>query len=185
MFEKFYPKEYLSSAYCIDYEYFYSSGYRGILFDIDNTLVKHDAPADERSIELFDKLRAMGFSTCLISNNYDKRTAPFAEAVSSSFLSRCHKPSPEGYLKACEIMGTDSTNTLMVGDQVFTDIWGANNAGIYSVLTKPIDKDPLFKIKLKRVGEKIVLLFYKGYSRRHKNTEVLHIRDCNNQKRIN
>ncbi|RAZ94279.1 YqeG family HAD IIIA-type phosphatase, partial [Klebsiella oxytoca] len=66
MLESFYPDQYMSSAYCIDFQSFYDAGYRGIIFDIDNTLVPHGAPADARSIALFERLRAIGFESVLL-----------------------------------------------------------------------------------------------------------------------
>lgn len=65
MFRSFFPDEYLDSAYVIDYEKLYREGYRGLLFDIDNTIVPHGAPADERARKLFEKLRGSGFDTVL------------------------------------------------------------------------------------------------------------------------
>ena len=65
------------------------------------------------------------------------------------------------YIKAMDIMGTDRNNTFFVGDQLFTDVWGANRAGIMSVLVKPIDKHEEIQIILKRRLEWIVLFFYK------------------------
>ena len=59
MFERFFPDEYLDSAYAVNYKKLYQEGYRGLLFDVDNTLVPHGAPADERAIQLFKKLRDM------------------------------------------------------------------------------------------------------------------------------
>ena len=81
MFERFFPDEYLDSAYAVDYEKLYQQGYRGVLFDIDNTLVPHGAPADKRARELFQKLKKLGFSCCLVSNNKKKRVEPFAREV--------------------------------------------------------------------------------------------------------
>ena len=60
IFNKFYPVEISDSAYKIDYQKYYDEGYRGILFDIDNTLVPHGAPADNKAIKLFKKLREIG-----------------------------------------------------------------------------------------------------------------------------
>ena len=76
----FYPDEWLDSAYDIPYEQFYQKGMRGIIFDIDNTLVPHGAPADEQAVQLFERLRAIGFHTCLLSNNKEARVAPKTEA---------------------------------------------------------------------------------------------------------
>lgn len=93
MFKIFYPKECADSTYQIDFKSLYARGYRGVLFDIDNTLVPHGSPADERAVELFAKLRKMGFHTCLISNNKEPRVKPFAEAVDSPYIYDAHKPS--------------------------------------------------------------------------------------------
>ena len=65
MFRSFFPDEYLDSAYVIDYEKLYREGYRGLLFDIDNTIVPHGAPADERARKLFEKQGGSGFDTVL------------------------------------------------------------------------------------------------------------------------
>ncbi len=76
MFERFFPDEYLDSAYVVNYKKLYQEGYRGLLFDVDNTLVPHGAPADERAIQLFKELRDIGFSCCLVSNNKKKELHP-------------------------------------------------------------------------------------------------------------
>lgn len=86
MLEMFYPDEYLDSTYNIDFEEWYQRGYRGILFDIDNTLVPHGAPADDRAKVLFERLRSIGFQCCLISNNQLPRVKPFADEVGAMFL---------------------------------------------------------------------------------------------------
>ena len=69
MLQKFYPGEYVDSTYQIDFDKLYKEGYRGVIFDIDNTLVPHGAPADERAIKLFAHLKELGFSCMLLSNN--------------------------------------------------------------------------------------------------------------------
>ncbi|MGN0316631.1 MAG: YqeG family HAD IIIA-type phosphatase [Lachnospira sp.] len=166
MLRRFYPDDYITSAYDIDYEGLYKQGYRGIVFDIDNTLVEHGAPVTERAKKLFDRLRTIGYETCIISNNRESRVKPLADEVSSLYVSKAGKPSPVNYLKAMKLMKTDTRNTFFVGDQLFTDVWGANRAGIMSILVKPIDKHEEIQIILKRRLEWIVLLFYKRYKRK-------------------
>ena len=73
MFERFFPDEYVVSTYVIPFERLYEEGYRGVIFDIDNTLVPHGAPADDRAKKLFRRLKEIGFSSCLISNNQEER----------------------------------------------------------------------------------------------------------------
>lgn len=160
MFEMFYPDEEVESSYVIDYEILYKAGYRGVIFDIDNTLVPHGAPADERAVALFDRLRDMGMQTMLLSNNKEPRVKMFADAVGSPYIHKAGKPGREGYMKAMEEMQTTSDSTLFVGDQLFTDIWGAKKAGMITFLVKPIHPKEEIQIVLKRYLEKIVLYFY-------------------------
>lgn len=155
-----FPDEYLDSAYEINYEAFYKKGMRGVIFDIDNTLVPHGAPADERAVRLFKKLHGMGFETMVLSNNKEPRVKSFAEAVETEYLYKAGKPKRRGYRQAMERMGTDERTTLFVGDQLFTDVWGARRSGIYAVLVKPIHPKEEIQIVLKRYLEKVVLYFY-------------------------
>lgn len=161
MLRTFYPDDYIASTYVIPFEELYKKGYRGLIFDIDNTLVPHGAPADERAIALFERLRNIGFDTCLISNNQQPRVQPFADKVRSKYVFDAHKPSTKNYKKAMELMKTEKDNTLFVGDQLFTDVWGAKRTGIKSILVKPIHPKEEIQIVLKRYLEKIVLFFYK------------------------
>ena len=161
MLERFFPDEYVDSAYGIPFEELYRKGYRGIIFDVDNTLVPHGAPADARSISLFERLRAMGFSTFILSNNKEPRVAPFAGQVKSSYIFKGGKPSVKGYERAMEVMGTGRENTLFIGDQLFTDVWGARRTGLYSILTKPMDPHEEIQIVFKRYLEAVVLRAYK------------------------
>lgn len=160
MLKMFYPDQYLDSTYKIDFEKLYGQGYRGILFDVDNTLVPHDAPVDRRAKELFRKLASIGFETCLISNNKEPRVKSFAGEVGARYVYKAGKPLPRGYVEGMEKMKTNQKTTLFVGDQIFTDIWGANRAGILSILVKPIHPKEEIQIVLKRYLEKIVLFFY-------------------------
>ena len=107
MLERFYPNEYLDSVYDIDFEMYYKQGIRGIISDIDNTLVPHGAPATEEIVALFDKIHKLGIDTCLISNNQEPRVEPFAYAVKSKYIFDAHKPSTKNYRKAMELMGKD------------------------------------------------------------------------------
>lgn len=165
MFERFFPDDYQMSTYVIPFEKLYEEGYRGVIFDIDNTLVPHGAPADERAKKLFARLERIGFSSCLISNNQEARVKMFNEAIKTRYIYDAHKPSTRSYKKAMEIMGTDCTNTIFVGDQLFTDVWGAKRSGIRNILVKPIHPKEEIQIVLKRYLERIVLHFYKKSQR--------------------
>lgn len=157
----FYPDVYLNSAYEIDFEALYQKGFRGVIFDIDNTLVPHGAPADERSIALFERLRQIGFESVLLSNNKEPRVKMFNDKVHSRYLYKAGKPARKGYFEAMKLMGTSPDTTLFVGDQLFTDVWGAKRAGILTYLVKPIHPKEEIQIVIKRRLEWIVLFFYK------------------------
>lgn len=161
LFERFFPDEWINSTYQIDFAGLYAEGYRGVIFDIDNTLVPHGAPADERAVGLFTSLKAIGFDACLLSNNQWERVASFNERVGVHFIENAHKPSTKNYRRAMELMHTDLSDTIFVGDQLFTDIYGAKRTGIRTVLVSPIHPKEEIQIVLKRYLERIVLYFYK------------------------
>ena len=129
MFDQFFPDEYMESTYSIPFEKLYQEGYRGVIFDIDNTLVPHGAPADERAKQLFRRLKEIGFESCLLSNNQKKRVEMFNQDVGTHYIFNAHKPATGNYKRAMELMGTDLSSTIFVGDQLFTDVWGAKRAG--------------------------------------------------------
>ena len=166
MFETFFPDEYVASTYIIPFEKFYEKGYRGLIFDIDNTLVMHGAPVDESAKNLFVRLKMIGFDCCLLSNNQEPRVKMFNEDVHVHYICDAHKPSTKNYEKAMELMGTDKTNTIFIGDQLFTDVWGAKRTGIRNILVKPIHPKEEIQIVLKRKLEKIVLYFYEKSKRK-------------------
>ena len=167
MFKKFYPTIYAESAYIVDFQQLYQQGYRALIMDVDNTLVEHGAPANEQAVEFFRKLHEIGFATCIISNNHEERVVPFAKTVGSDYICDAGKPSPKAYRKAMEVCGSSPENTLFMGDQLFTDIWGANRAGVRSILVKPIHHDTEIQIRLKRLGERLVLPLYSRWQKKH------------------
>ena len=164
----FYPKEEYGSAYLVPYEEFYKKGYRAIIFDIDNTLVPHGAPADERAEKLCNNLRAMGFKMVLLSNNGKRRVQSFAREVGGiPCIYNAGKPLTKGYLLASSEMRCKPEETLFVGDQLLTDVIGANRAGCYSILVGPINRTEKFWIVWKRKIETVGLFFYR-HSKKYK-----------------
>lgn len=166
MFETFFPDEYVASTYIIPFEKLYEEGYRGLIFDIDNTLVMHGAPADERAKNLFVRLKLIGFDCCLLSNNQEPRVKMFNKDVHAHYIFDAHKPSTKNYEKAMRLMGTDKSNTIFIGDQLFTDVWGAKRTGIRNILVKPIHPREEIQIVFKRKLEKFVLYFYQKSKRK-------------------
>ena len=155
-----FPDEYLDSAYSIDYEKLYDGGVRGLIFDIDNTVVGDNALADDAVIGLFRRLRNIGFRICIVSNNKKRRVEPFAIATGAVYICDAAKPNCRGYKRAMRLMRLPRRKIVAIGDQIFTDIFGANRAGIHSILVKPLDPNERFHIRLKRIAEKFILWRY-------------------------
>lgn len=172
MFERFFPDKIVSSTYDIDYEKLYNKGYRGILFDIDNTLVKHGEGATEEAKELFARLKEIGFDCCLISNNKKARVMMFNEDIGVHIIFNAHKPAAKSYYYAMELMDTELDNTVFIGDQIFTDIFGAKRIGMKNFLVQPISPREEIQIVIKRYFEKLVLKEYRK-KRRQKRYHVV------------
>jgi len=156
----FYPDARFRSVYDIDFKKLYDEGIRGLIFDIDNTLVPHGADADRKIERLFSEIKKLGLSTCLLSNNGEERVKRFNKNIDSMYIFKAGKPGVKNYRKAMKLMETDTSNTIFIGDQIFTDIFGAKRAGIKNILLEPINKKEEIQIVLKRYIEKIVLYSY-------------------------
>lgn len=156
-----YPYEYADSVFAIDYEKLYQNGYRGIIFDIDNTLVHHGDDSNEQVDELFRTLHKIGFKTILLSDNDVSRVERFIKNIDTPYICDASKPSPYGFVKALETLKLKKRNVVVIGDQIFTDIYGANRLKIPCILVKFIQLAGETKIGKKRHLEKLVLKFYK------------------------
>lgn len=131
-----YPYEYVDSVFSIDYNALYEQGIRGLIFDIDNTLVHHGDDSTSEIDQLFRDIQAIGFKTLLLSNNEEKRINRFVENITTYYICDAEKPKTWGYLKALEIMELEKKQVVVIGDQIFTDVLGANRAKLASILVK-------------------------------------------------
>lgn len=161
MLKALYPHEYVDSVFDIDYDKLYDMGYRGIIFDIDNTLVHHGDDSNEEIDELFRAIRGIGFKTLLLSNNSEERIKRFNINIGSMYIYDAQKPDTANFLKAVDMLGLKKNEVALVGDQIFTDIYGANKSGIDSILVKFLRRENETKIGKRRTLEKAILKFYK------------------------
>ena len=155
----FYPTLYRRRITDITVKDLHALNVQGILLDIDNTLTTHDNPVlDERVCAWLDEMRQAGFMLTVVSNNRDERVRPFAEAIGLSYQARAAKPLPRGYRAAAKSMGLSARRCVAVGDQIFTDILGANLSGMKSILLEPIEFETEQKfIVFKRRIERLLL----------------------------
>ena len=164
MFGIFYPSYYVEDVFSIDYEKLMTMGYKALIFDIDNTLVPHGADSTNAVDELFAKLNDMGMKTLLLSNNNQARIERFKKSFHTLYIEEAGKPRPECYHMAVEMLEVKPNEVMVVGDQLFTDILGANRAGLESILVKYIGYYKKEKKGIRRNLEKVLLWFY-GHSR--------------------
>lgn len=152
------PNCYVKDVYNIDYEELYKRGYNNIIFDIDNTLLPvNDINVPNTIVKLFEHLKEVGFSICIVSNNNLERVLPPARKLKVSYLENANKPNKEAFDKALDILGAGSSETVMVGDQLLSDINGANEYGLYTVLVDPIANKYDLKTGTSRVLQKIMI----------------------------
>ncbi len=175
MLKKYYPFEYVESVFSIDYQKLYEKGYKGLIFDIDNTLVPHGKDSTEKIDKLFKQIQNLGFSTLLLSNNDEARVKRFLKNINSLYICDAEKPNVSNYLRAIEMLDLNKNEVVYIGDQIFTDILGANNSGIDNILVKYIGYYDKGKKGIKRTLEKLILRLYKlnkKYINRLGNVEI-------------
>jgi HAD superfamily phosphatase (TIGR01668 family) len=161
MFSLLFPYEYVDSVFAIDYKKLLQKGYKGIIFDIDMTLVPHGADSTKEIDELFKTIHKLGLKTLLLTNNSEERVKRFIKNIDTLYLYDAQKPDPEWYLKAVEMMGMQKSETVYIGDQIFIDIYGANKCGIANILVKYVTAEVETKIGIRRNLEKIILALYR------------------------
>lgn len=139
LFEKLIPKLRVNTVFDIGLEELYQKGYRGIITDLDNTLVGAKAPsATPELLVWFQKVKELGFKLIIVSNNNMDRVSTFATPHGIEFVHQARKPSRTPFHKAMKLMDLAPDQTIVVGDQMLTDVLGGNRLGLYTVLVAPI-----------------------------------------------
>jgi len=141
----------------IDFAELKSRGFSYALLDFDNTLAPdHFTEPIEYSHEMVKRMKDAGFSLCLVSNAKSERSKRIGEILGIPCVSYAHKPRTSGVLKAMELIGASNKNTIMIGDQVFTDIIAGNRADVFTILVDRYAKKEVFYVVLKRFPEWII-----------------------------
>lgn len=141
------PTHVCGSIYDIDWPALAKSGVKLVLADLDNTLVPYSVgTADEKLHQWKRELNELGMTLFVLSNSRKSRRCPdFCAALDVPYLRHAGKPSRKGFFKAMEEQGVTAEQTVMVGDQLFTDGLGANRAGVPVYLVKPIEFGNVFR----------------------------------------
>lgn len=168
MISKYFPYSYIANVFLIDFDKLYKDGFRGLIFDIDNTLVHHGDTATKEVEQLFVHLKEIGFKSIFLSDNSRERVENFNASIQIPYIFEAGKPDPSPFKKAISILGVKPEQAIVIGDQIFTDILGANRASIPSILVHYIETGNEKRIGIKRYIEKAILGLY-NLSRKYKN----------------
>ncbi|MBR5381938.1 MAG: YqeG family HAD IIIA-type phosphatase [Oscillospiraceae bacterium] len=131
-------------------EFLRERGLRLLLLDLDNTIAPYKTPEpDGEAVRWAETLKAGGVALFILSNSkHPDRVERFAGRLGVDWVYKAKKPSPRGVLAAARQMGFSPEETALVGDQTFTDVWGANRAGVTSILVRPIKfENPLHAVR--------------------------------------
>lgn len=163
LIKKFIPHLNVDSIYQIDLQALYKAGVKGIITDLDNTLVGAKNPsATPELIEWLQTVQSLGFQVVIVSNNNRIRVSRFADPLSIPYIYRAKKPTNQAFHRALEMMGLQASQTVVIGDQMLTDIFGGNRMGLYTILVTPISlQDEGFTTKFNRKMEKLLLAIMK------------------------
>lgn len=152
------PDVYVDSVFQIHLDKLKEKGIKGLIIDIDNTLVGWDTKsASEKTKTWLLNLKKEGFEVCLVSNNTEDRVVVFNEELKLPAIHRATKPRTQPFKRAMEKIGTNKKNTAVIGDQIFTDVLGGNRAGLYTILVVPIVSKEFWWTNLVRKVERRVL----------------------------
>jgi len=155
------PDYYYESVFMIPYKALWEKNIRGLIFDLDNTLTPfHEKLPPAKIVALMKRLEKMGFQVCLLTNNTPNRLKQFNEGMKLKGIANGLKPFTRGIKKAMKLMGTNRSETVIIGDQLLSDVWGGKNAGICTILVKPITEKDFFFVRFKRHIERFMLRNY-------------------------
>jgi len=155
---RFLPNKYVKSIFDIQPESLKDKGIKGIITDLDNTLVAWDVEhATPEVIEWFNLMKEHDIKITIISNNNVDRVKVFSEPLDTPFIYSARKPLKRAFKKVQKNMGLKKEEIVVIGDQVLTDVLGGNSAGLYTILVVPIVQTDGKITRINRKIERIIL----------------------------
>ena len=156
-----YPNLYCKSVLEITIECLQNHNIRGLILDVDNTLIDIDRNMDPKVKDWVDELKENGIKLCIVSNtNKVDKVKKVSETLDLPYFYFAKKPLKSGFKKAKELLKLEYKEIAAVGDQIMTDVVGANRCKIFSILVEPISEKDIFITKIKRPIEKIIINRY-------------------------
>lgn len=152
------PNEYVKDIFHVKPEILKEKGIKGIITDLDNTLVEWDRPgATPEIIKWIEGMREAGILVTIVSNNNETRVKNFSDPLGIPFIHDARKPLNKSFVAARKLMGLRKEETVMIGDQLLTDILGGNRKGLYTILVVPVATSDAFFTKFNRMIERRIM----------------------------
>lgn len=167
MIERLFPDKHLKKVEDINLTELKKIGIKGMIIDIDNTLIDYNKNMRETTIEWINKAKAEHFKIYLVSNNCKERVTEISNKLSVNGIYSATKPRRKGFLEALSKMKLKNTEVVVIGDQVFTDVYGGNRLNMLTILVEQIAIKDIWITKIKRPIEKYVLRRYNERSEKH------------------
>lgn len=162
MLKSFLPSEQVNSIFDIHPAELTKRGIKGIITDLDNTLVEWDRPMPTPElITWFDQIRAHGILVTVVSNNNEERVGRFCKPLNIPFIHRAKKPLVSAFKKAAAQMGMKLEETVVIGDQLLTDIFGGNRGGFHTILVVPVSQSDGINTRVNRFIERRIMSVFK------------------------
>ncbi|MEH6939818.1 YqeG family HAD IIIA-type phosphatase [Bacillus sp. JJ664] len=162
MLKKFLPNEFVNNVYAITPEHLKNLGIKGIITDLDNTLVEWDRPlATPELTNWFRSMKDAGIKITVVSNNNETRVGKFCEPLGIPFIHRARKPLAVSYKKAYQLLNLKADEVCMIGDQLLTDVFGGNRQGIHTILVVPVASTDGIWTRFNRMVERRILSSFK------------------------
>ena len=156
-----YPKVYLNSVKDITIDFLEENNIKGLILDVDNTLIDYYKNMPVGIIEWVDLMKKNNIKLYILSNtNKKEKVENVSNKLKIDYINFAKKPFKSGFLKVKEKMQLDNENIGVVGDQIMTDVIGANRCKMFSILVKPIDKKDIGITMIKRPLENLIIKSY-------------------------
>lgn len=164
-----YPKFYLNSVKDIDVEFVKKNNIKGLLLDVDNTLIDIDRNLLDGTVEWCQTLKQNGIKICILSNTSKKEKAEnVANALNIPYINFAKKPFRKGFYRGQKKLEIKNNNEIaVVGDQIFTDVIGANKVNMISILVKPVCEKDLWYTRIKRPLERVIIKKFLKQSKKY------------------
>ena len=162
MLKSFLPSEHVKSIFDIKPEDLKKRGIKGIITDLDNTLVEWDRPMPTPElIKWFENMHAHGILVTVVSNNNEQRVGTFCKPLHTPFIHRAKKPLRSAFKKATDQMGIKLEEAVVIGDQLLTDVFGGNRGGFHTILVTPVSQSDGINTKINRFLERRIMAAFR------------------------